>query len=99
MHKTLDDYLKTRLSKLEVRNIERDAKLEYDIICNLQQNVIDALSAYMEEQQLGFNDVVKGLGKSPAQLSKILKGKGNMTITTIAQIYAFMGKKVFLQAI
>ncbi len=96
--KNFDTYLESRLSKQKIKQIERDAKMEYETMIALKKDISSAINNYMESNQLGFNDVVERLGKSPSQVSRIIKGEGNLTLSTIAQIYAFMGKRAHLVA-
>ena len=96
--KDFDDYLKSRLSKKKIKQIERDAKMEYETMLALRQDVSNAMNGHMSEHSLGINDVVAGLGKSPTLVSRIIKGEGNLTLSTIAQLYAFMGKKTHIVA-
>lgn len=96
--KNFDDYLESRLSKKKIKEVERDAKMEYETMIALKQDISNAMNEYISEHHLGFNDVVQRLGKSPSQVSKIIKGEGNFTLATIAQLYAFMGKKAHIVA-
>lgn len=59
----------------------------------LKQDISDAMNEYMNAHNLGFNDVAQKFGKSPSQVSRIMKDEGNLTLATITQLYAFMGKK------
>ena len=40
----------------------------------------------MPDNGIGFNEVVRKLGKSPTQVSKIIRGDANLTLATVAQI-------------
>ena len=96
--KNFDTYLESRLSKQKIKQIERDAKMEYETMLALKEDIASAINNYMKSIKLGFNDVVERLGKSPSQVSRIIKGEGNLTLSTIAPIYAFMGKRAHLVA-
>jgi NCAIR mutase (PurE)-related protein len=87
--RSFDDYLASRLSKQEIKEVKIDAQMEYESMLALQHDISKAVIDYMSQNDVGFNDVVQGLGKSPSQVSKIIKGEGNLTIATIAQIFAF----------
>ena len=50
----------------------------------------------MSEKEIGFNDLVRKLGKSPSQVSKIIKGEANITLATVAQLFAMMRRKPHL---
>lgn len=62
----------------------------------LQHDVSKAIIDYMASHNVGFNDLVRKLGKSPTQASKIIKGEANLTLATIAQLYAFMRKRTHI---
>ncbi len=97
--KSFREYLNKRLDKKEIASLEKAARMEYETLKMLQRDVSKALSTYMAEQNMGFNDVVKGLGKSPSQISKIIKGNANLTLATVAQLYAFIGHKAHITII
>ncbi len=82
--KSFENYLKQRLSEEEIEKIKNAAKLEMETLSLLQQNIASTLEKYMKERALGFNDIVKQLGKSPSQVSKILKAEANLTLAMIA---------------
>ena len=46
----------------------------------------------MVQEKIGFNELVRRLGSSPAQVSKIQKGEANLTIATLAHIFALLKK-------
>jgi len=89
--KNFKAYLDEKLDKDEIAEIELAAQIEYASIQALKNDISRAVIHYMAENEIGFNDFVRKLGKSPTQVSKIIKGEANLTITTIAQIYAIMG--------
>jgi antitoxin component HigA of HigAB toxin-antitoxin module len=94
--KSFQQYLEKRLDKKDIADIEKAAKVEFEILSELQNEVAQDVINFMSEKKLGFNDIVSKLGKSPTQVSNIIKGKANLTMATIAQIYAMMGKKVHI---
>jgi len=63
----------------------------------IQHDVANDVVSYMSEKKIGFNELVNKLGKSPTQVSNIIKGTANLTMATIAQVYAMMGKKVHIK--
>ena len=91
--KSFKDYLEKKLNKEDIAEIEMAAQIEHLAIKSLQEDVSKAVIHYMADNDVGFNDFVRKLGKSPSQVSKIIKGEANLTITTIAQIFAIMGCK------
>lgn len=90
--KSFKEYLSTKLDQNEIAEIERAAEIEYAAINSLKADVSSAVINYMAKNNIGFNDLVRKLGKSPSQVSKIIKGEANLTIATIAQIFAIMGR-------
>ncbi|GGG07582.1 MULTISPECIES: helix-turn-helix domain-containing protein [Cysteiniphilum] len=94
--KSFSEHLEKRLDKEEIKEIEQAAKIEFDALQALQNEVSQAVIHYMSDNNIGFNDMVSKLGKSPSQLSKIIKGEANLTVSTIAQISSIMGYKPHL---
>lgn len=90
--KSFKAHLESRLNKQEIAEIESAAQMEYSATKILQDDISKAVIQYMSTNDIGFNDFVKKLGKSPSQVSKIIKGEANLTITSIAQIFSIMGK-------
>lgn len=62
----------------------------------LKSHFSDSLQHYMEENDVGFNEMKKRLGTSSVQLSKILKKEANLTIKMASKIYALVGEPDFL---
>lgn len=91
--KNFQDYLETRLSPEEIKEIEAQAEMELQALKSLQNGVAQALNAYMVQQNIGFNDLVRKLDISPSKLSKILKGEANLTLASIAHIAALLKRK------
>lgn len=96
--KSFAKHLKQRLNKKEIAEIEEAAKIEYEALRALQDDISRAVIQYMSKNNIGFNDFVKKIGKSPTQVSKIIKGEANLTLATVAQLYAIMGYKVRIVA-
>lgn len=94
--KNFKDQLEERLDKKEIGKLKGQAKLEDESLQTLQHDIAAALAQHMEQTGMGFNDVTRGLGFSPSQTSKILKGKANLTCASLAHIGAFLGKKPHL---
>ncbi|MDF2939670.1 MAG: hypothetical protein K0R66_312 [Gammaproteobacteria bacterium] len=96
--KAFQSLLEQRLNKKDIAEIEAAAKMEYEALRMLQEDVSKAIAQYMSENDVGFNELVRKLGKSPSQVSKIIKGEANLTLATIAQVFALMGKKPHIVA-
>ena len=94
--KSFKSYLDKRLDKKEIIALEQAAQMELESLQMLQKDVSNAMSQYMSDNDVGFNELVRRLGKSPSQVSKIMKGEANLTIATIAQLYALMGRRAHI---
>ena len=91
--KKFDDYLEKRLNPVEIAEIEKQAAAEYESLKALQEDVAHIVSTYMEEKNMGFNELVRKLDVSPAHVSKIQKGEANLTLASLAHLAALMNKK------
>jgi transcriptional regulator with XRE-family HTH domain len=90
--KSFDEYLAKRLDKSEINELKQQAKLEYEVLRNLQDEISLAISIYMTERKIGFNEMVKCLHMSPTQVAKIQRGEANLTLATLAHIAALLRK-------
>jgi hypothetical protein len=86
-------YLKNRLSKEEIADIEKQALLEKEALLSLQNDIAIIINNYMVKENIGFNELVRRLESSAVQVSKIQKGKANLTMASIAHIFALLKKK------
>jgi predicted transcriptional regulator len=91
--KKFQKLLEKRLSKEEINQIEAQALLEVKILRSIQQSISDAMTTYMEENGVGFNELVRRLDSSPAHIAKIQKGEANLTVSSMAHILALLGKE------
>ncbi|MBX9587570.1 MAG: hypothetical protein K2X50_09980 [Gammaproteobacteria bacterium] len=81
-------YLEKRLDKGEIAEIEKSANLEAQYIKSLQEDISGAVTFYMKEENIGFNELVRRLQISPTQASRIKSGGANLTLATIAHVFA-----------
>lgn len=88
--KSFQQYLEKRLDKAEIAEIEKLAELEMEFLKSLQEDISKAVAKYMAEEQIGFNELVRRLNISPTQASKIQSGGANLTLATIAHIFALL---------
>ena len=93
IRKNFDDYIKTRFSKEKIANIASQAKLEKKIFDMWHKEINRMIKIYMEQNNLGFNDLVKILNISPTQVSKIQKGSANLTMSSMAHIFTTLGQE------
>ena len=94
--KSFKQYLEKRSDKTEIKEIEKAARAEFEIFSTMQHEVANDVINYMNQKKIGFNELVRKLGKSPTQVSSIIKGESNLTMATIAQLYAMIGKKIHI---
>jgi DNA-binding Xre family transcriptional regulator len=91
--KNFREYLAKRLNESEILELEKQANIEAEAIKQLQRDVSHAVTKYMEEEKIGFNELVKRLGVSSAQVTKIRKGEANLTLTSLAHIAALFKRQ------
>lgn len=88
--KSFDKYLEKRLDKTEIAELEKLAKLEVDYLQSLQEDISKAVANYMAHEEIGFNELVRRLNISPTQASNIQSGRANLTLASIAHIFALL---------
>lgn len=91
--KKFDDYLKKRMDPQEIMEIERQANMEFEGLKALQEDVAKFIIEYMAEKNIGFNELVRRLDVSPAHISKIQKGKANLTLSSLAHLATLFNKQ------
>jgi len=94
--KSLQALAKKRLTKTELAEIDREVDLEIKVLKSLQSDITKAMNAYMKEQKIGFNELVKSLDVSPAHIAKIKRGDANLTLASIARLFALLGQEPHL---
>ena len=91
--KSFQTYLEKRLDKNEIAAIEEQAMLELNILKSIQAGISDAMAEYMETNDIGFNELVRRLDSSPAHVAKIQRGEANLTLSSLAHLFALLGKE------
>ena len=81
------------VGKEEVAKIKKEAYREVDILIAMNKLVTSSVDEYMQEQQVGFNELVRRLKLSPTYVSKMRKGQANLTFGTFAQVMGILGKE------
>jgi transcriptional regulator with XRE-family HTH domain len=94
--KSFQALMEKRLTKSEIAEIERQVTLEIRALKSLQNEITYAMNDYMKEQNVGFNELVKRLDVSPAHIAKIKRGDANLTIASIARLFAVLGQEPHL---
>jgi len=91
--KSFRSYLEKRLDKAEIEEIERQAELEIKILKTIQSTISQAMADYMQNNNIGFNELVKRLDSSPSHIAKIQRGEANLTLSSLAHLFALLGKE------
>lgn len=73
--------------------LKKQAESEVKILRAMQNFITTSLEDYMQEHQVGFNQLVRRLDVSPTYFSKMRKGQANLTITSFARLMANLGKE------
>lgn len=94
--KNFRDLIEKRFTKDEIAIIEQQAKLEVKALRSLQESVKQVINDYMEKNEVGFNEVVRRLNSNATQVSKIQRGKANLTLASLAHISALLGQEPVL---
>ena len=84
------------ITKKEISEIERQANLEKKILEGLQEEISHAMTSYMEKNKIGFNELVKHLDVSPTHIAKIQKGEANLTLSSLAHLFASIGQEAHI---
>lgn len=90
--KSFQKYLEKRLDKEEIDDIEKQAALEIKYLESIQKMISNMMSSYMKKNNVGFNELVRQLDWSPSKVAKIQRGEANITIASLAHLFALLGK-------
>lgn len=90
--KSFQAYLEKRLDKDEIAQIRQQAQSEVRILKSLQKMLADMTEDYMQKNKIGFNELVRLLDCSPSQVAKIQRGEANLRLSSLAHLFALMGK-------
>ena len=66
-------YLAQRLSEKELAEVENQAELEYRVLKILQHDISVALLSYMDQEEIGVNELIRRSNMSPTLVNKIKK--------------------------
>ena len=91
--KGFQKYLEKRLDKDEIAEIKEHAQREVRILRSIQRTISDTINDYMKKNKIGFNELVRRLDSSPAQVTKIQRGEANLTLASLAHLLSLMGKE------
>lgn len=91
--KSFQKYIEKRLTKEQLAEIDKQAELEIKILRSIQKSISDAMDSYMEKNKVGFNELVRRLDSSPTHVAKIRRGEANLTVSSLAHLFALLGKE------
>lgn len=91
--RSFDKYVAKRLTKAEIAEIDKQVQLEKEIFDAFQQGITNAVVRYMKKNDIGFNELVDRLDTSPSQVTKIQKGTANLTLSSLAHLFATIGEE------
>ena len=94
--KSFQVLMEKRLTKKEIQMIQEQAALEFKALKSLQDDIANKMANLMEQKGIGFNDLVERLDVSPAHIAKIQKGTANLTLASIARLFAALGEEPHL---
>ena len=78
---------------LEQYKKKAQAELEFRILNSLQNIIKDAVADYIEKSDIGFNDFARKLDWSPTKVAKVQRGEANLTLASLAHLFALLGKE------
>ena len=87
-----DTLIEKRFGKEKLAESKKEALREAEILQALHKLVTSSIDEYMQEQQVGFNELARRLRLSPTYVAKIRKGQANLTFGTFAQVMGILGK-------
>lgn len=90
--KSFKKLLESQMSKEEIAEITRQAELEIQTLRFFQNAISVAINEYMEEEEIGFNELVRRLNSTATQVAKIRSGEANLTLSSLAHVCALLGK-------
>lgn len=91
--KSFKKYLEKRLSEQDIAEIEAQVELEIRNLQFIQKAILNAMDDYMKKNKIGFNELVRRLDSSPGHVAKIRRGEANLTLSSVAHIFALLGKE------
>ena len=90
--KNFHKYLEKRLSAEEIATIRAQAELEVKNLRFIQKFITDTIADYMKENKIGFNELGRRLDWSPTKVAKVQRGEANLTMASMAHLFALLGK-------
>ena len=94
--RSFQEYLEKRLNEDEIAEIKKHALQEKNTLQALQDDIASALENYMEKNDIGFNELVRRLDSTPAYVAKIRRKEANLTLASLAHIFALIDQEPHL---
>jgi hypothetical protein len=88
-----DDIRRELFSDEEITRQDAAVDSELAILRAMQESVSKAVAGFMAQENIGFNELTRRMETSTRQSARILKGEANLTLATIAELAAVMGKR------
>ncbi len=81
------------LGKEGAAQLKKEALREATILRAMHKLITTSVDQYMKKEDVGFNELARRLKLSPTYVSKMRKGKANLTFGTFAQVMGILGKE------
>ncbi len=94
MRKNWREIRKNYFTQDELDEIDHEVSKETILLRKLQDTISKEVAVYMAKESIGFNELMRRMHSSPRQMSKIIKGDCNLTMLSIAELAAIIGKDV-----
>jgi len=94
MRKSWREIRKDYFTQEELNEIDQEVSKEALLLKKLQDTISKEVAFYMTKESIGFNELMRRMHSSPRQVSKIVKGDCNLTMLSIAELAAVIGKDV-----
>jgi transcriptional regulator with XRE-family HTH domain len=94
--KQFDDYGKIRKARMSTKErMAQDTQIDQEVeaLQSMREAVAGVLARYMEDEDIGINELTRRLQTSSRQTSRIMKGEANITLATLAEMAALIGVK------
>ena len=81
------------VGKEKAAELKKEAHREAEILRAMHKLITSSVEEYMQDQQVGFNELARRLKLSPTYVSRMRKGQANLTFGTFAQVMGILGKE------
>lgn len=92
-HKKINSMSHHRSFKDYCQQITKQELCQKLYLQQLQQQIADEVHLYMNEENIGFNELVRRLDMSPTKVSNIKKKKANLTLASVARLFALLNRE------